>query len=337
MPTVWMGVPGNRICNLELHFRAMKYKHLFGPVASRRLGISLGVDLVPYKYCPLNCVYCEVQSTTHLQTTREAFYPVTEILAELDHFMLDRPHLDYITFSGAGEPTLNSSINEIILYIKSHYPEYKLALLTNGVLLKSDEVLQEILPCDVILPSLDAVSQTIYEKVNRPQSGLLVSDQIAGLIKLRRLYAGQIWLEVFIVPDITDTPAELSLLRDAIKEISPDLVQLNSLDRPGAEEWVRAASTKRLKEIKNYMAQELQMPIEIIAKIETPPEAKAPDEEIVNLIRGNLSRRESTAEDLAFMLDIHINEISKILRELNAEDKLQATRKTRGVCYSWKS
>ncbi|MCB5252048.1 MAG: radical SAM protein [Candidatus Cloacimonadaceae bacterium] len=315
----------------------MKYKHLFGPVASRRLGISLGVDLVPYKYCPLNCVYCEVQSTTHLQTKREAFYPVTEILAELDDFMLDRPHLDYITFSGAGEPTLNSSIKEIILYIKSHYPEYKLALLTNGVLLSNDEVLEEIMHCDVILPSLDAASQKVYEKVNRPQSGLSVSDQIAGLIKLRRLYAGQIWLEVFIVPDITDTPQELSLLRDAIQEISPDLVQLNSLDRPGAEEWVKAASTQRLKEIKSFMSEELRMPIEIIAKIVTPPEAQAPDEEIVNLIRGSLSRRDSTAEDLAFMLDIHINEISKILRVLSAEDKLQATRKARGVCYSWKS
>ncbi|MDD2422688.1 MAG: radical SAM protein [Candidatus Cloacimonetes bacterium] len=315
----------------------MKYKHLFGPLLSRRLGLSLGLDLVPYKYCPLNCVYCEVQNTTHLQTKREAFFPVTEILAELDHFMLDGPQLDYITFSGAGEPTLNSSISEIIQHIKKHYPEYKLALLTNGVLLNDAEVLKEILPCDVILPSLDAASQAVYEKVNRPQAGLLVSDQIAGLVKLRQRYAGPIWLEVFIVPDITDTPAELKLLRDAIKDISPDLVQLNSLDRPGAEDWVKAASTKRLKEVKNYMAMELEMPIEIIAKIKTPPDAKAPDEEIVNLIRGTLTRRESSAEDLAFMLDIHINEISNILRELNAEGVLQTARKARGVCYSWKS
>ncbi len=315
----------------------MKYKHLFGPLTSRRLGLSLGLDLVPYKHCPLNCVYCEVQSTTHLQTEREVFFPVAEILAELDHFMKDRPHLDYITFSGAGEPTLNSSIKEIIPYIKSHYPEYKLALLTNGVLLNDEEVLQEILPCDVILPSLDAASQEIYEKVNRPQEGLLVSDQIAGLIKLREHYSGPIWLEVFIVPDITDTPQELKLLREAIKKISPDLVQLNSLDRPGPEEWVKAASTQRLKEIKNYMAEELGMPIEIIAKIESPPEAQAPDEETMHLIKGSLSRIETTAEDLAFMLDIHINEISKILRELNTEGKLHTTRKARGVCYSWKS
>src|SRR5690554_1232344 len=116
----------------------MKYKHLFGPVNSRRLGISLGIDLVPYKYCPLNCVYCEVQSTTHLQTTREEFFPTAEILEELDRLMQSRPHLDYITFSGAGEPTLNSSIEDIIRHIKAKYPDYKLALLTNGVLLTDE-------------------------------------------------------------------------------------------------------------------------------------------------------------------------------------------------------
>jgi wyosine [tRNA(Phe)-imidazoG37] synthetase (radical SAM superfamily) len=314
-----------------------KYKHLFGPVSSRRLGISLGIDLVPYKYCPLNCVYCEVQSTTHLQTEREEFFPTAEILAELDSFMQSRPHLDYITFSGAGEPTLNSSISAIISHIKRHYPEYKLALLTNGVLLNNDEVLHDILPCDVILPSLDAASQEVYEKVNRPKPGLLVQDQIQGLVKLRQVYAGQIWLEVFIVPDVSDTTAQLLLLRDAIKEISPDLVQLNSLDRPGAEEWVEAASTERLKKIKNFMAQELDMPIEIIARIPYQPGLKAMDEEIVHLIKGTISRRPSTAEDLSAMLDIHINEISKVLRELNQEGKLSTERKARGVFYSWKA
>jgi len=315
----------------------MKFKHLFGPVTSRRLGISLGIDLVPYKYCPLNCVYCEVQSTTHLQTEREEFFPTEEILAELDSFMRSRPHLDYITFSGAGEPTLNSSISTIISHIKKHYPEYKLALLTNGVMLNNDEVLHEILPCDVILPSLDAASQEVYEKVNRPKPGLLVQDQIQGLVKLRQLYAGQIWLEVFIVPDISDTAEQLLLLRDAIKEISPDLVQLNSLDRPGAEEWVEAASTERLKKIKSFMTQELDMPIEIIAKIQYRPGVSALDEEIVHLIKGTISRRPSTAEDLSAMLDIHINEISKVLRELNQEGKLSTERKARGVFYTWKA
>lgn len=313
----------------------MKYKHLFGPVNSRRLGISLGVDLVPYKYCPLNCVYCEIQSTTHLETTRREFFSPAEIMTELDSFLKSKPHLDYITFSGAGEPTLNSSIGEVIHHIKSKYPEYKLALLTNGTLLSDPDVLEAVLPCDLILPSLDAASDDVYQKVNRPHPDLTAQGLIAGLKLLRTAYNGDIWLEVFIVPGITDTPSELELLRDAIRQINPNLVQLNSLDRPGAEDWVEAASPERLKEIRKYMRETLPMPVEIIAKIKYQTGMNVLDAELVELIRGTITRRPSTAEDLAANLDIHINEISKVLRELNTEGKLYAERKERGVFYRW--
>lgn len=315
----------------------MKYKHLFGPVTSRRLGVSLGIDLVPYKYCPLNCVYCEVQSTTHLQTKREEFFPTQDILDELDSFMRERPHLDYITFSGAGEPTLNSSIKDIITHVKEQYPEYKLALLTNGVLLNDDAVLAEILPCDLILPSLDAATQKVYEMINRPKAGLKVEDLISGLVKLRERYQGQIWLEVFIIPGINDMEEELLPLREAIARIKPDVVQLNSLDRPGAEEWVEAATARDLKKVKDFMAIALSTPIEIIAKIKYQGGMDSLDAEVVSFIQATISRRPSTAEDLAEMLNIHINEIMKILRELAHEGKLQAERMARGVFYTWKS
>lgn len=315
----------------------MKYKHLFGPVTSRRLGVSLGIDLVPYKYCPLNCVYCEVQSTTHLQTKREEFFPTQDILDELDSFMRERPHLDYITFSGAGEPTLNSSIKDIISHVKEQYPEYKLALLTNGVLLNDDAVLAEILPCDLILPSLDAATQKVYEMINRPKAGLKVEELISGLVKLRERYQGQIWLEVFIIPGINDMEEELLPLREAIARIKPDIVQLNSLDRPGAEEWVEAATARDLKKVKDFMAIALSTPIEIIAKIKYQGGMDSLDAEVVSFIQATISRRPSTAEDLAEMLNIHINEIMKILRELAHEGKLQAERMARGVFYTWKS
>lgn len=315
----------------------MKYKHLFGPVMSRRLGVSLGVDLVPYKYCPLSCVYCEVQKTTHLITERQEFFPVAEIITELDSFMQGNPHLDYITFSGAGEPTLNSGIGQIIQHIKMHYPSYRLALLTNGVLLNDPQVLSEILPCDLILPSLDAASQEVYEKVNRPKPGLLITDLIDGLINLRVSYPGKIWLEVFIVPGITDTENELTLLAEAITRISPNIVQLNSLDRPGAEDWVEATSPKRLKEIKAFMSARLSMPVEIIAKIKYDKSGMISDEDLLHQIHSTLLRRPSTAEDISAMLDVHINEVSKILRELVNEGKIEAQRGERGVFYLWKS
>lgn len=315
----------------------MKYKHLFGPVASRRLGVSLGLDLVPYKYCPLNCVYCEVQRTTHLTTERSEFFSLEEILSELDAFLKDAPKLDYITFSGAGEPTLYLRIGEIIRHIKTNYPQYKLALLSNGVLFTDPEVRKECLPCDVVLPSLDAVSQDVYEKVNRPRMGLTSISLIEGLRQFRKEYSGKIWLEVFILPGVNDTEQEIYLLRDTIAELKPDIVQINSLDRPGAEDWVEAAAPEVLSRIRDIFTETLPMPVEIIAKAEYIKADHPVDAVAGEMIQSILIRRPCTAEDLASTLNLHINEISKILRRYSAEGLISSHREARGVFYIWKS
>lgn len=313
----------------------MKHKHLFGPVMSRRLGISLGVDLVPYKYCPLNCVYCEVQRTTHLVTQRECFFPVEEILSELDAFLQSTPHLDYITFSGAGEPTLNLALGQIVYHIKTTYPDYRLALLTNGILFSDPQVRSEALPCDIVLPSLDAASQEVFERINRPRTGLRVEEMIRGLVDFRKEYKGKIWLEVFLISGINDSESELDALLDAIRSIQPDLVQLNSLDRPGTEQWVKPMSMAALKQLKRYFVERLSQPVEIISKVKYSPVDSTLDEEIIHLLHNTLKRRPSTAEDLSAMLDIHINEISKVLRQLHLEKQITAKREARGVFYSW--
>ncbi len=314
----------------------MKYSHLFGPVISRRLGISLGVDLVPYKYCPLNCVYCEVQRTTHLETERREFFPLLTIISELRSYLQTAPKLDYITFSGAGEPTLYSRIGEIISFVKSEFPDYKLALLTNGVLLNDPDLRRDILPCDLILPSLDAVSQSVYEKLNRPKPGLQSAELINNLISLRQGYTGNIWLEVFILPGLNDTDEEIYLLRDAIAMISPDIVQLNSLDRPGAEDWVGAADSATLSRISDIFAETLPMPVEIIAKVEYSKPDHTVDAQARDLIRSLLIRRPCTAEEMASILNLHINEISKILRQFGAESLIISQREQRGIFYQWK-
>ncbi|PKN78478.1 MAG: radical SAM protein [Candidatus Cloacimonetes bacterium HGW-Cloacimonetes-1] len=313
----------------------MNYKHLFGPVNSRRLGTSLGVDLIPFKYCPLNCVYCEVQSTTHLTLERSEYFPITEILTELDAFLSTNPHLDYITFSGAGEPTLYSKIGDIIAFIKTNYPQYKVALLTNSILLHDEELRREILVCDLILPSLDAVSQEAFEKINRPVPGVLSTDIIAGLIALRQEYHGKMLLEVFIVPGINAHDAELILLAEAINAIKPDEVQINSLDRPGTEDWVTAADPDTLKHVKKVFEKLTNSKIEIIAKLKADPKIEVLDKDIVNNIKSILIRRPLTAEDLASTLNLHINEVSKILRQLSSEAKLSISRENRGVFYQW--
>ncbi|MBW6513387.1 MAG: radical SAM protein [Candidatus Syntrophosphaera sp.] len=313
----------------------MKYEHLFGPVHSRRLGLSLGVDLVPYKYCPLNCVYCEVQRTTHLTLRRREFFPLEEITSELADFLSARPELDYITFSGAGEPTLYSRIGEVISFIKSHYPEYKLAVLTNGTLLHNATIRKEILPCDLILPSLDACNQETYRRINRPHQALRAEDLVLGLATLRQEYKGQIWLEVFIIAGINDTETELDCLSEAIARIAPDKVQINSLDRPGAEEWVKAAGNAALNRVKQHFEAKLAMPVEIIAKVQAEQFETIVPEDVERSISATLQRRPSTAEDLAASLGLHINEVSKYLRQLHGEQKISVKREKRGVFYAW--
>lgn len=313
-----------------------RYRHLFGPVNSRRLGLSLGVDLVPFKYCPLNCVYCEVQNTTHLVTDRAEYIPVDEILGELDLFLAHNPKLDYITFSGAGEPTLNSGIGRIVAHIKSRYSHYKLALLTNGVLLREAAVRAEVLACDLVLPSLDSATQQGYERINRPQPGLRVEDLISGISAFRDEYQGQIWLEVFIIAGINDTETELDALEIAIRRIRPDKVQINALDRPGAEEWVQAAPIELLHQIKKRFSASLMMPVEIIAKTAQFEEPNS-SSEVIEQIQSYLTSRPCTVEALALCLGIHINEVSKALRELSAQGRVEAHRSPTGVLYTWKS
>jgi len=314
----------------------MRFKHLFGPVNSRRLGISLGVDLVPYKYCPQNCVYCEVQQTTHLVEERQEFFPVLSILEELDAFLEKQPELDYITFSGAGEPTLYSALGSVIKYIKQHYPAYRLALLTNGMLFPQAEVRKEVLPCDLILPSLDAALQHSFEVINRPLPGFDVHRLIDGLVNLRQEYHGLIWLEVFLIPGINDTETELQALSDAIARIKPNVVQLNSLDRPGTESWVKPLSLKSLQAAQAFMEARVDMPVEIIAKSHHSENPAAVDKQLAEMIINTLQRRPCTAEDLSLSLGVHINEICKLLREMHESGQVSVKRESRGVFYSWK-
>ena len=245
-------------------------KYLFGPVPSRRLGISLGVDLVPHKVCSLNCVYCEVGRTTNLTIERKEYVLIDEVIKELNDYLSENPELDFITFSGQGEPSLNSGLGKVIDFIKNNFPQYKVAVITNGTLFFDEQVRNEISRTDVLLPSLDAVSKISFLKINRPNKNLNINQIIEGLIQLRKEFNGKIYLEIFCVPELNDTQNELTLLKKTINKIKPDLIQVNTLDRPGTENWVKPVSRKKLEEISNFFR---PLPIEIISKPETNPRA----------------------------------------------------------------
>jgi wyosine [tRNA(Phe)-imidazoG37] synthetase (radical SAM superfamily) len=309
------------------------YKYLFGPVPSRRLGMSLGIDLVPHKVCTLNCIYCECGRTTNLTLEREEYVPYEVVVKELQHYLSNNPSPDYITFSGSGEPTLNLRIGDVLHFIKQEYLKIPVAVLTNGTLLYSKQVRYEIIDADVVLPSLDAASDLYFRKINRPFRTLNIRKYILGLARFRKEYCGEIWLEVFIIPDYNDNEKELKLLQRAIEIIRPDIVQLNTLDRPGAVTTIRAASRTELQHILDFWKFENA---EIISAASERKEIKSYREDIETAILETISRRPCTLDDLVRILGLHINEINKYLDVLEAEKKIKTIRQPRGYFYQIK-
>lgn len=227
----------------------MENNPLFGPVISRRLGYSLGIDLVLTKTCSYDCVYCECGPTFWLTRRREEFISVSVVTRELDKYLLTRPELDFITFAGIGEPTLSLHIGTVIRHIHTHHPGYRIAILTNGSLLIDPEVRKEILLADVVLPTFSTLNEETFASIHRPAPGITASSLFEGLIALRREYSGEIWLEIFIIPGMNDSIGEVTALRDAILKISPDRIQINHLDRPGTESWVQPLDEEELNRI----------------------------------------------------------------------------------------
>jgi wyosine [tRNA(Phe)-imidazoG37] synthetase (radical SAM superfamily) len=307
----------------------MSYRYLFGPVPSRRLGRSLGIDLVPYKTCSFNCVYCECGKTVLLTNERAEYVPTAEVLTELNQFLSTNPPLDYMTFSGAGEPTLHISLGKIVYFIRSNFPHYQIALLTNGSLFYQQSLRKEVIDIDLILPSLDAADEDIFQRISRPHKNIDLKQIILGLAELKKNQKGQMWLEIFIVPGLNDQPDHIQQLKQAIQQIKPDLVQLNTLDRPGTERWLNSASAELL----NKIANQLDWRTEIIARFPNRKESQAYHENIERAILEIIKRRPCTVEDLSQMLGLHINEANKYLGVLIKNDQIHARQMERGLFY----
>ena len=305
------------------------YKYLFGPVPSRRLGMSLGVDLVPHKVCSLNCVYCECGRTTKLTAERKEYIPYDGVAEELADYFKNNPHPDYITFSGSGEPTLNSRIGDVLHFIKTH-SNVPVAVLTNGTLFYDKEVRKELLDADVVLPSLDAAEERAFRRINRPWHKLNIPEYIQGLVDFRNEYKGKIWLEVLIIPGLNDNEENLAALKEAFLKIRPDEIQLNTLDRPGAVENIRAATRKELQHIVDFW----NLPqVKIIAAAPDRKKIVSYRDDTESAILETIKRRPCTLDDLHKILGLHINEINKYLDVLEDEKKIKSVREKRGVFY----
>lgn len=230
--------------------------HIYGPVTSRRLGTSLGVSITPHKYCMFNCVYCQLKSTSTFTLKRRVFVKPGIVLDELSELLSRNPlqgNINYVTISGSGEPLLHSKIQDIIEGIKRLTP-IPVAVITNSALLMSAKVRSEVRSADLIVPSLDAFTQDLFEKIDRPCSARInIGAIIEGLIALRNEFHGKIWLEIMMVKGLNDNFEYMERFKEIIERIQPDKIHLNVPSRPPAELWVRIPSPARLKKIQSLL------------------------------------------------------------------------------------
>jgi wyosine [tRNA(Phe)-imidazoG37] synthetase (radical SAM superfamily) len=283
-------------------------RYLFGPVPSRRLGRSLGVDLVPFKTCSYDCIYCQLGPTTCRTIERKAWVPLERVLAELPERLASKP--DYITLSGSGEPTLYSQLDELIARIKA-LTDVPVAVLTNGSLLWQPDLRRQLRQADLVVPSLDAGDEAMFQRVNRPHPELSFATMLDGLVALRQEFPAAYWLEVMVVGGFTNTQAEIEKLAVCVDRIQPERVQLNTVTRPPAEASATTVSAERL----GHFAAFFRPVAEVIADfrhVHQQAEFVASRNEVLAL----LERRPCSVGDIAGGLGMHDNEVVKYLEEL---------------------
>ena len=245
---------------------------VFGPIASRRLGRSLGIDLLMKKICCQDCVYCEAGKTEIHTLERKSYVPLADVLDQLNAVLKKDPALDYVTFSGTGEPTLSSDIGRVIDFLKDAWPRYRVCVLTNGMLLGDPRVRRDMARADLIVPSLDASDAEEFEKINRPVPGSDFEEFARNLAAFTREFSGQVWLEIFIVPGVNDSDASIERFLRLAGTMRLDRIQLNSLDRPGTDD-VAVSTEKNAQRFIDALSD--VAPTEFIRRFrssDTPPE-----------------------------------------------------------------
>lgn len=286
--------------------------HVYGPVPSRRLGASLGIDVVPMKVCSYDCLYCQLGPTRELTEERRMFFPVAEILADVERRLHVWPPPDVITLAGSGEPTLYAGLGTLIACLKT-LTDLPVALLTNGALFHRADVRRDALDADLVLPSLDAGDEATFELVNRPVPRLSLARVVDGLAEFRKEYRGRIWLEVMVLAGITDTAERLAPVARLAARIGPDRIHLNTPVRPTFDERAAPVSPERLAALCRAFTPTAEAIAEWSGRHQTGTEG---GEIAESEIRALLERRPCTVDDIASGLDLHPNVVLKSLGQL---------------------
>ncbi len=295
------------------------FKYIYGPVPSRRLGRSLGIDLVPFKTCSFDCVYCQLGRTENKTCKRMEYVSADEIIAELERKLAEEDRPDYISLAGSGEPTLNSGIGRLIEAVK-RMTDIPVAVLTNSSLLWMGEVQDELMDADLLLPSLDAGDEQIFKYVNRPHEDLSFTGIVDGLASFSVKFPGEIWLEVLLLEGVTGIASEAEKIAVHAKRIAPSRIQLNTAYRPPAEEFACPVSAERILELKSVFP----APVDIISSYNIRNKsvsvfAHVKETEIIAL----LGRRPCTAGDVGASFGVNVTEALKCLDVLSKNGKVK--------------
>jgi wyosine [tRNA(Phe)-imidazoG37] synthetase (radical SAM superfamily) len=292
------------------------FSYVFGPVVSRRLGRSLGVDVVPFKTCTYDCTYCQLGATTERTIRRGNYVPRDAVLDEIRRKLASGAEVDYVTIAGSGEPTLYSGLRALIADIKA-MTGIPVAVITNGALLWMPEVRDDLLPADLVVPSLDVGSAETFAEVNRPCGGIDFDRMIGGLAAFREAYRGQIWLEVFLLRGITDTPDEIERISEIVGRIRPDKIQLNTVARPAPGGGVKPVP----RDVMERIAQGLGPIAEVVAHYDLTPhtaQVEIRPEDVLDVIR----RHPCDLADIAQGLGISIEEARSHIAVLDGKGLL---------------
>lgn len=296
-----------------------KERLAYGPVPSRRLGISLGVDIIPFKNCSYDCIYCQVGRTTNHTTDRSCFVPIDLVINQIKEIVERNNDIDYITLSGSGEPTLNSDMGEIIRRIKD-FTKIPVAVLTNGSLLWKMDVRDDLSEADLVVPSVDAVSEQVFRKVNHPVEGLSCRKVLEGIRKFCSDYGGRVYVEVMLVREINDSEEEIGKISEFVRELRADKIQLNTVVRPPSQPDAKPLGEQELLRIKALFDRSLS--VEVITDFDRKTSGayqRDMEQAIVELVR----RRPTRKDEMAAALGVHANEIVKYLQVLEREMRIK--------------
>lgn len=301
-------------------------RYIFGPVPSRRFGRSLGVDLTPLKTCSFDCIFCQLGPTPRPTLERREYVPTEAVKAELLRWRDAGGQADVVTLSGSGEPTLHGRFGEVLQFAKQEL-RLPAVLLTNGSLLYLPEVREAAGHADVAKISLSAWDDASFRQINRPHADLDFGRSVAGIRDFRRMFSGNIWLEVFLVAGLNDAPEDVDRIATLAESIAPDKIQLNTAVRPPAEAAVRPVDRATL----DALAARFRPRAEVIADFSVRPGSAVAvhETDILDMLR----RRPCTARQIADVFGMHLNEVAKYTGHLLRESRIQALPREGEIYY----